>query len=303
MVAFSDIITKGSGVRVEIWDGANAVADPGVLAPVTAFSETGENGLPEHPKQPTSTTINPTSTIVLEGSEPGPFQARVHFWLWNPHRVRMRNGAGDPETDFGGLLADGQEIDLVAMTQLPLPVGLHEMIVYVSRPTEEAVTMIFEVTYDDGGTWHALPPDFLYPEAPELDIRYRTIRMTVPDDQMGLSYASDLYVDPVSNELVMIDNAHAVAQHVGQRIHTFWGEWYLDQEIGIQWLQEVMGKRDTRAQLVAEALLRTEIMATPGVRDIVEMELVTDLKTRGILTRSLVVSTELNTDTDVVTAF
>ena len=64
-----------------------------------------------------------------------------------------------------------------------------------------------------------------------------------------------------------------------------------------------MGKRDTRAQLVAEALLRTEIMATPGVRDIVEMELVTDLKTRGILTRSLVVSTELNTDTDVVTAF
>lgn len=138
-------------------------------------------------------------------------------------------------------------------------------------------------------------------------VDYRTFRMTVPSDQQaidtGKPYVSDLYVDPETNSLVLIDDAHAVAQHVGQRVHTFYGEWYLDTEIGVQWLQEVMGKDRTKGLIVAEMLLRNEITATPGVKDIHAIDLSYNAQTRGVLTDTLQVSTDFDKVVDVNSPF
>ena len=85
---------------------------------------------------------------------------------------------------------------------------------------------------------------------------YRTFRMTHRSDAQavatGVPHVSDLYVDPVTNTLVLVDDAHAVALRVGQRIHTFFGEWYLDTELGVQWLDQVMATRPGQGVAVAE---------------------------------------------------
>jgi hypothetical protein len=75
----------------------------------------------------------------------------------------------------------------------------------------------------------------------------------------------DLAFDQAGN-LMMATGSEAIGQHVRQRLMVFEGEWFLDREAGTPWLQQIMGKPYSPA--LAEAVVKAQIMGTPGVREI-----------------------------------
>lgn len=76
---------------------------------------------------------------------------------------------------------------------------------------------------------------------------------------------NDLFLTRSGNLSVCVD-AEAVAIHIKNRLMTFKGEWFLDIEAGVPWLLEIMGKNYDPA--MAEAVVKSEIMATHGVVEI-----------------------------------
>lgn len=77
----------------------------------------------------------------------------------------------------------------------------------------------------------------------------------------------DIYLDETGN-LAMVTGAEAVGQHARQRLMTFEGEWFYDNQAGVPWLNDVMGLQFNPA--LASALIKAEIAGTDGVTDIAE---------------------------------
>lgn len=87
-------------------------------------------------------------------------------------------------------------------------------------------------------------------------------------DRTGLAIdpaTNDLYLD-TSGNLAVVEDAHAVGQHVRQRLMTFEGEWFLDIKAGVPWLDQLLGKAYDPA--LAESVVKAEIRNTDGVTDI-----------------------------------
>lgn len=101
----------------------------------------------------------------------------------------------------------------------------------------------------------------------------------------------DIYVDGTNN-LAMVYDAEAVAQHARQRLKTFFGEWFLDTEAGVRWLQDILGHRENL--VLAEALMKGEVLDTAGVTGINEFAIKFDRATRGVLVNKCDVATELD---------
>lgn len=67
-------------------------------------------------------------------------------------------------------------------------------------------------------------------------------------------------------DLSLVSGTDETVQHVKQRLLTFEGEWFLDLAAGVPWFDQILGKpRDVRT---VEALLKAEILASPGVRSL-----------------------------------
>jgi hypothetical protein len=82
-------------------------------------------------------------------------------------------------------------------------------------------------------------------------------------------------------ELTFVDGAAEVQQLLYQRLRTFYGEWFLNQTIGVPFFEEILVKNPSQAQ----AILRDEIMNTPGVQSIISFTLDVDPNTRkGVVT-------------------
>lgn len=67
--------------------------------------------------------------------------------------------------------------------------------------------------------------------------------------------------------LAVVHDVEAIGQHVRQRLKTFHGEWFLDTEAGVPWLDEVFGRAYDPA--LSEALVKAEILDTIGVQEII----------------------------------
>lgn len=76
---------------------------------------------------------------------------------------------------------------------------------------------------------------------------------------------NDLALDDAGN-LMTVTDAHAVGQHVRQRLRTHRGEWFLDTQAGVPWLDQVLGRQYDPT--LAEAVIKAEIAATAGVTGI-----------------------------------
>lgn len=74
-----------------------------------------------------------------------------------------------------------------------------------------------------------------------------------------------------------VNTPEGVAQNVETRLALWRGQWFLDVEEGTPWLQEVLGKRQA-----VEAVIRSRILETPGVRELTSFEAVFDPDTRRI---------------------
>ena len=92
-------------------------------------------------------------------------------------------------------------------------------------------------------------------------------------------------IDPTTGDLaveagrfVLIGGQESIAQHVGQRLRMFLGEWPFDTSLGFPYRQSVFVKNPNLSSI--KALVRKHILATPGVREVTSVELALDPLTR-----------------------
>lgn len=90
-------------------------------------------------------------------------------------------------------------------------------------------------------------------------------------------------------DLVLISGAEAVASDLSARLQTFAGEYFLDANLGMPYLQEVFGKRPLAR---IEEVCRRAILETPGVGRIEKLNV---LKTGRELKVSFRVMTDFTT--------
>lgn len=100
---------------------------------------------------------------------------------------------------------------------------------------------------------------------------------------------NDIGLDETGN-LAMVRDAEAIGQHIRQRLKFWKNEWFLDKSAGVDWLRYLLGQQPTMAP-VAEAVIKREILQTPGVTDILSIDVDYDQGSRGFLVRRCVVQT------------
>ena len=100
-------------------------------------------------------------------------------------------------------------------------------------------------------------------------------------------------VDITSNDLSLVTGPDEVKQLLTQRLRTFLSEWFLDNTVGIPYIQSIFQKQSDFN--LTRSLILTEIAQTPGVLEVQEYEL--DY-TRG--NRKLDVDTRVRVEDDVI---
>lgn len=107
---------------------------------------------------------------------------------------------------------------------------------------------------------------------------------------------NDLGLDDAGN-LSMATNAEAVGQHVRQRLGTFKGEWFLDTEAGVPWLDEILGRQVDLS--LAEAVMKKEIMETEGVTEITSFSISSARSVRSINASRISVMTDYDQEASI----
>lgn len=110
-------------------------------------------------------------------------------------------------------------------------------------------------------------------------------------DRIGLAIdpdTNDLYLTP-DGHLAVVTDAHAIGEHVRQRLKTFAGEWFLDTTAGVPWLDEILGRQYDPA--LAETVTKAEILDTEGVREILAFAVSYDQVTRNLIQSGIEVLT------------
>lgn len=74
-----------------------------------------------------------------------------------------------------------------------------------------------------------------------------------------------------NGDLVLTEKSDAIRQHIQQRLWTFFGEWFLDTSVGVQYYQVILVKNPSLDNV--EGILRETILATPGVMELLSFDL------------------------------
>jgi len=98
-----------------------------------------------------------------------------------------------------------------------------------------------------------------------------------------------------SSDLFVVKGPEAVAHHVRHRLKTFTGEWFLDLDAGMSWLQDILGRRYNPT--LAEAMIKNEVLDTPGVSGINTLTVSYNQDRRDLMIRGMDVSTEYDDQT------
>ena len=77
-------------------------------------------------------------------------------------------------------------------------------------------------------------------------------------------------------------NAKAIEQNVLTRLRSFLGDWYLDTEIGIDWLK-LLGNLGTEKRILRS--VESTVMQTEGVLSIQELKIIGQDSSRGVKIR------------------
>lgn len=89
----------------------------------------------------------------------------------------------------------------------------------------------------------------------------------------------DLHLEADGN-LAMVTDANTVGQHAKQRLKFFEGEWFLNTRVGVPWMRYIFPKPPSMA--IAEGIIMSEIVRTPGVVEIIDFLMIYDAGMRGI---------------------
>lgn len=110
------------------------------------------------------------------------------------------------------------------------------------------------------------------------------------------SAPADLYLDS-SGSLAVVRDAEAVGQHVRVRLMTYEGEWFLDRQAGVPWFRDLLGGQYD--SVLAESVLKAEILDTDGVIDISSFSVRFDREVRGLSAYNIDVLTEYDQEASV----
>lgn len=110
------------------------------------------------------------------------------------------------------------------------------------------------------------------------------------------SAPADLYLE-ANGELAVVRDTEAVGQHVRQRLMAHLGEWFLDREVGVPWVRDIVGHGYD--PVLAESVLKAEILDTDGVTDINSFSVRFDNSTRGLSAYDIDVMTDYDQEVSV----
>lgn len=96
----------------------------------------------------------------------------------------------------------------------------------------------------------------------------------------------DIYLDPTthdlmrdqSKDLMLVGGAKRVAQQVKVTLLTWYGEYFLNSDFGVPYLERIMVKSPSRAQI--EAVIRAKVKDVPGVIAVPTIDIEIDGATR-----------------------
>lgn len=106
----------------------------------------------------------------------------------------------------------------------------------------------------------------------------------------------DLHLD-AKGALATVDGTEAIGQHIRQRLKTYQGEWFLDVRVGVPWLDQILGYRFDPT--LAEAVVKAEILSTPGVTEILSFSVKFDTVTRNLTAYAITVLTIYDTEVSI----
>lgn len=108
-----------------------------------------------------------------------------------------------------------------------------------------------------------------------------------PPRDLLLDADGDLIVE--NGDLLLVRGIEAIRQDAWCRLRFFRGEWFLDTLAGVEYFQRIFKKpADVDS---ARDIFQREILATPGVTEVVSLEVAFDGRTR-VLTGSFVAKTD-----------
>nr|QIG67155.1 baseplate assembly protein W [Rhizobium phage RHph_TM26] len=107
---------------------------------------------------------------------------------------------------------------------------------------------------------------------------------------------ADVYLES-NGSLAVVHDAEAVGQHVRTRIMSYEGEWFLDKDVGLPWIRGLLG--GLYDPVLAEAVIKAEILDTDGVVDINSFSVSFDRTTRGLSAFNITVTTEYDEEVSV----
>lgn len=90
----------------------------------------------------------------------------------------------------------------------------------------------------------------------------------------------DLAVDPATKDLQVADGNDAVLQELRILLRQLKGEWFLDERVGVPYLQQIFGKG--RSPQVLRSIFRKALLTASRVRSVAELTLSLDSATRTL---------------------
>lgn len=115
---------------------------------------------------------------------------------------------------------------------------------------------------------------------------------TVTD--FALDSDGDMYAD--SSGLAMTGDLDGIRQQIMLRLGFFKGEWFLDEENGIPWYEEILVKNPSVAKI--QTIFRDAILSVKGVRDVLSLSVV--FSARREITITFTASTDLGELSDTL---
>ncbi len=82
---------------------------------------------------------------------------------------------------------------------------------------------------------------------------------------------SDWDIEITGSDLTLTTGADTIKQHISQRLKTFYGEWFLNMEIGIPYFQQIFKKNPN--PVIVDSVFKREIINTPGILQLKEFSL------------------------------
>jgi hypothetical protein len=99
---------------------------------------------------------------------------------------------------------------------------------------------------------------------------------------LTLRAQTDWALDPTTWDLVipltLLQGADAIAQRIGIRFRFVLGEWFLDQRLGVPWLQRILTWNPDIRDI--KRIFRQVVTSTPGVASCSDFDLVIDKASR-----------------------